>query len=61
MKDIILSTIAGLILFLFAVNSLSETIKIAIGERAEKWILKFTSNTLSSIIVGIVVTILLES
>ncbi len=61
MKDIILSTLAGLILFLFAVNSLSKTIKIAIGERANKWISKFTSNTLSSIIVGIVVTILLES
>ena len=61
MKDIILSTLAGLILFLFAVNSLSKTIKIAIGERANKWISKFTSNILSSIIVGIVVTILLES
>lgn len=61
MKDIILSTLAGLILFLFAVNSLSKTIKIAIGERAKKWILKFTSNTFSSIIVGIVVTILLPS
>ena len=61
MKDIILSTLAGLILFLFAVNSLSKTIKIAIGERAKKWILKFTSNTLSSIIVGLLVTILLES
>lgn len=61
MKDIILSTLAGLILFLFAVNSLSKTIKIAIGERAKKWILKFTSNTFSSIMVGIVVTILLPS
>ncbi len=61
MKEIILSTLAGLILFLFAVNSLSKTIKIAIGERAKKWILKFTSNTFSSIMVGLLVTILLES
>lgn len=48
-------------LFLFAVNSLSETIKKAIGESANRWILKFTSNTISSILVGIIVTTLLDS
>jgi phosphate:Na+ symporter len=61
MTEIILSILAGLVLFLFAVNSLSETIKVAVGERANKWILKFTSNTLSSITVGTIVTILLDS
>jgi phosphate:Na+ symporter len=61
MTEIILSILAGLVLFLFAVNSLSESIKNAVGENANNWILKFTSNTLSSIIVGIVVTTLLDS
>lgn len=61
MTEIILAIIAGLVLFLFAVNSLSETIKLAIGDSANNWILKFTSNTLSGIIVGIIVTVLLDS
>ena len=53
--------LAGLVLFLFAVNSLSETIKSIVGENANKWILKFTSNTFNSILVGVVVTTLLDS
>ena len=61
MTEILLSILAGLVLFLFAVNSLSDTIKLAIGDNANKWILKFTSNTLSSIVVGVVVTTLLDS
>jgi phosphate:Na+ symporter len=61
MTEILLSILAGLILFLYAVSSLSETIKSIVGENANKWILKFTSNTFSSILVGIVVTTLLDS
>jgi len=61
MTEIILSVIAGLVLFLFAVNSLSETIKNALGDNASKSIQRFTSNTFSSIIVGIVTTTLLDS
>ena len=61
MTEILLSILAGLVLFLFAVNSLSDTIKLAIGETANKWIVKFTSNTFSSIIVGVIVTALLDS
>ena len=61
MTEIILSVIAGLVLFLFAVNSLSETIKNALGDNASKSIQKFTSNTFSSLIVGIVATTLLDS
>jgi phosphate:Na+ symporter len=48
-------------LFLFAVNSLSETIKNALGGNASKRIQRFTSNTFSSLIVGIVATTLLDS
>jgi len=61
MPEIILSVIAGLVLFLFAVNSLSETIKNALGGNASKSIQRFTSNTFSSLIVGIVATTLLDS
>ena len=61
MTEIILSIIGGLVLFLFAVNSLSDTIKTVVGERANQWIIKFTSNTFKSILVGLVVTILLDS
>jgi phosphate:Na+ symporter len=61
MTEIILSIIAGLVLFLFAIKNISDTIILVLGERAKKWMLKFTSNTLSSLLVGIVVTILLES
>jgi phosphate:Na+ symporter len=61
MTEIVLSVIAGLVLFLFAVNSLSETIKNALGGNASKGIQRFTSNTFSSLIVGIVATTLLDS
>jgi len=61
MTEIVLSVIAGLVLFLFAVNSLSETIKNALGANASKSIQRFTSNTFSSLIVGIVATTLLDS
>jgi len=61
MTEILLSIVGGLVLFLFAVNSLSETIKTVVGGKANKWIIKFTSNTFSSILVGLVVTTLLDS
>ena len=61
MLEITLSILAGLVLFLFAVNSLSETIQKAIGENFKNWILKFTSNTFSAVVTGTVVTILLDS
>lgn len=61
MTEIILSIIAGLILFLFAVTNLSESIQSIVGDNANKWIQKFTSNTFSSLLVGVVVTTLLDS
>jgi phosphate:Na+ symporter len=61
MNEIILSVLAGLILFLYAVNSLSNTIRHVVGDSANNWIKKFTKNTLSSVIVGIIVTTLLDS
>jgi phosphate:Na+ symporter len=61
MNEIILSIIAGLVLFLFAVTNLSETLKSALGENAKTWIKKYTSNAFSSLLVGIFVTTLLDS
>jgi phosphate:Na+ symporter len=61
MTEIVLSIFAGLVLFLYAVNNLSETIQKAIGKNAKKWILKFTSSTFSGVLTGIVVTTLLDS
>ncbi|HAT81726.1 MAG TPA: Na/Pi cotransporter family protein [Flavobacterium sp.] len=61
MTEILLSIIAGLVLFLYAVNSLSESIQLIVGENAKKWIQKFTSTTFSSVLVGMVVTTLLDS
>lgn len=61
MTDILLSTIAGLVLFLFAISNLSEILQSALGESATNWIKKFTSNTFSSLIVGTIITVLLDS
>lgn len=61
MTEILLSIIAGLVLFLFAVTSLSDTLKAAIGEKAKHWIQKSTSNTFSGLLVGIIITTILDS
>jgi phosphate:Na+ symporter len=61
MEEVILSVIAGLVLFLFAVTNLSSTLQSAIGDRANHWIQRFTATTVSSLLVGIVITTLLDS
>lgn len=61
MTEIILSIIAGLVLFLFAVSNLSETIQSAVGDRAKLWIKKFTSTIFSSLLVGTIATTILDS
>ena len=61
MFDILLAIIAGLILFLYAISSLSKTLLLAAGDAANRWITRFTSNTFSSIIVGAIITALLDS
>jgi phosphate:Na+ symporter len=61
MSEIILSIIAGLVLFLFAVGNLSETLKSALGDGAKDTIKKYTSNIFSGLIVGTIATALLDS
>lgn len=61
MTEILLSIVAGLVLFLFAVVNLSETIKSALGAKAKLWIQKYTSHIFSSLLVGTVATAILGS
>ena len=61
MTEIILSIIAGLVLFLFAVSNLSDTLQSILGSKATSLIQRFTSNIFSSLVVGIIATTLLDS
>ena len=61
MFEIILAALAGLVLFLYAVRSLSENLYDALGDSAPTWIRRWTSNRFSSVLIGILVTILLDS
>lgn len=61
MTQIILSIIAGLVLFLFAVNNLSDILQVAFKDQTRRWITRFTKNIWSSLLVGIIVTALLDS
>ncbi len=61
MLEIILALLAGLVLFLYAVSSISDTLTKAIGNKTELWIKKFTSNVFSGLLVGIVITTILDS
>src|SRR5688500_17170314 len=59
--EIFLTLLAGLCLFLFAVSSLSETLKNLLGDKAKKWIAIFTKNTVTGILTGTLITIILDS
>lgn len=61
MTAILLSLIAGLVLFLFAVGNLSKTIQRSMGDKASYWIQRYTSTIFSGILVGTGVTALLGS
>lgn len=53
MTEIVLSLIGGVVLFLYAVMNLSETIKDWAGESARLYIARFTGNVLTAIMVGL--------
>ncbi|WP_276134422.1 Na/Pi cotransporter family protein [Polluticoccus soli] len=59
--EIILLVLGGLGLFLFAVNMLSTTLNDLLGDKARHVIRKYVSNILSSILTGLIVTIILDS
>jgi len=53
--------IAGLVLFLYALNKLSDHLKELSGDKMKKVLDKFTSNLFTGILTGLIVTILLDS
>ncbi len=59
--DAILLIITGLILFLYALNTLSDTLKELAGDKLAHFLDRFTNNAVKGILSGIVVTILLDS
>lgn len=61
MIEILLPILAGLVLFMYAVMNLSETIQTALGDSAKHWIQRFSKNTFYALITGTVVTTLLDS
>lgn len=61
MREIILTLLGGLVLFLYAVTGLSDVIRKVTAKKPKKWILQFTKNTFTAIITGMLVTILLDS
>lgn len=57
----ILLVISGLVLFLYALNTLSDSLRQVAGEKLKVWLDRFTSNLFKGIVSGIVVTVLLDS
>jgi phosphate:Na+ symporter len=53
--------LAGLILFLFALNFLSDGLRAVSGERMQDWLGRFTRNVFTGILTGVVITTLLDS
>lgn len=60
MNSILLIT-AGLVLFLYALNTLSQGLKDIAGEKLKVFLDRFTNNVFKGIISGIIVTLLLDS
>jgi phosphate:Na+ symporter len=53
--------VAGLILFLYALNHLSDALKTVAGEKMQRVLMRFTGTLFTSILTGVAVTILLDS
>ena len=58
---IILTLVSGLVVFLFAMNYLSDNLKALSGDRMQGFLDKFTRNLVTGILSGTVVTVLLDS
>lgn len=61
MSEIVLTLLGGLVLFLYAVTSLSDVIRSVTSKKPKKWLLRFTKNTFTAILTGTIITILLDS
>lgn len=59
--EIGLLLLSGLVLFLFALNYLSDGLKAVSGDKMQRLLRKFTRNVVTGVLTGIVVTTLLDS
>ncbi len=59
--DIVINLLGGLGLFLYGMNLMAEGLQKAAGEKLKKAIEKLTSNTVMGVLVGIVVTAIIQS
>jgi phosphate:Na+ symporter len=59
--EMILLILGGLGLFLFAINNLSDILKDLLGDKAKKWLGRFTRNLFTAIVTGILITVILDS
>jgi phosphate:Na+ symporter len=59
--ETLLLILGGLGLFLYAIAHLSDTLRDLLGERAKKLLARFTRNTFTAILTGIVITLILDS
>jgi phosphate:Na+ symporter len=57
----LLLIVVGLILFLYALNRLSDALKELTGDRMKRVLDRFTSNVFTGILTGLIVTVLLDS
>jgi phosphate:Na+ symporter len=58
---VVLTLAAGLVVFLYALNLLSDSMKAVAGERLKNFLGRFTRNLFTAIVSGTIVTILLDS
>lgn len=61
MTDILPLLLGGLVLFLYAISQLSEIMKDVFSDKAKHAIQKYTTNIFSAILIGTIITILLDS
>jgi phosphate:Na+ symporter len=59
--EILLLLLGGLGLFLFALNMLSTTLGELLGDKAQQVVRKYVSNIFTSLLTGLIVTIILDS
>ncbi|MES2883069.1 MAG: Na/Pi symporter [Bacteroidota bacterium] len=57
----ILLIVTGLVLFLYALNTLSQGLNEISGDKLKHFLDRFTSNVFKAFLSGVIVTILLES
>ena len=61
MQNIVLLLLAGLVVFLYALNRLSANLKIAAGKGLKRLLARFTRNIITAVISGTFITVLLDS